>query len=222
MSTKREIDKENMFRKIMPSAGQSVSARVSASPQAAESPLRQPPAAEPTPPTKEPIFTQLPHQEEPAYAQPAPMQTPAPAQQPTPVSAPPPVYEPPVQQQAAPSPSSQPDIAPPSTLPTEMLAEDIAQTGERPKPINLPELLAERYYTRYQRRLNCCTCQHCRDDVFAIALNKVHPRYVASDRLDMRALDNREMITETVTALIRALLMVKRNPHHSEQDLLRQ
>ncbi len=89
-------------------------------------------------------------------------------------------------------------------------------------PVNLVEVLVERYYPRYCSRLDGCGCQRCKDDVYGMALNKVKPHYVRSDQIREEDLANRELITETVTALMQALFAVKRNPHHDENRPMRQ
>jgi len=88
-------------------------------------------------------------------------------------------------------------------------------------PVNLAEILMQRLYPRYRAKFNACPCSRCHDDACAIALNKVRLRYVPSDRIDPAAFQDRALVTETVTALVKALLLVKRKPRHTEEDLLR-
>lgn len=94
--------------------------------------------------------------------------------------------------------------------------------GPPPAPVNLVEALVSKYYLIYRERLDACSCQRCQDDVSGITLNNVVPRYVTSDMMEGMELSRREMVTETVTALIKALFIVKRNPHHEEQPPMRQ
>ncbi len=155
MPGKGEIDKEKLFRKIMPT--------FTADDAAGEGFPAQPDSASPS--------------------QPAP-----PAQDSVPAAAPP-------AQAAAPEPAAPAD-------------------DEAVVPINIPELIIARYYETYVGRFNCCTCAKCRDDACSIALNRVIQRYVPSDRITEEVLTDRDMITETVTALIKALQIVKQNPRH--------
>jgi competence protein ComFB len=91
---------------------------------------------------------------------------------------------------------------------------------DAPYPLNLAEVLVEQLYPRYLERLSGCPCAKCRDDVFGIALNKVRPRYVPSNRLDPAELHERALVTETVTALLKAIFLVKRKPRHDQANAM--
>lgn len=230
MASKRELDKEKMFSKIMPTAAAArkaaqqapVETNVPAQPLAA--PVANPQtvtqadfqpgtgggqlspqeiaalfdAGRPAAPA-EPDTLPLPVGEEPADEAPPPAETPPPQDNTHPAEAPfaadPPEAEPPAPVPAAPEPETEP-----------------------PHPVNLAELLVEQYYPIYQKRLNGCPCERCRDDAMGMALNKIKPHYVPSDMLTAEHLKDRALITETVTALMKALFAVKRNPHHNEND----
>lgn len=90
-----------------------------------------------------------------------------------------------------------------------------------PEPVNLAEILVNRLYPRYLQRLDGCECQRCKDDVCGMALNKIKPRYIASDRLTEEDLNDRPLLSEVVTALVKALFIVKRSPHHDDLPSVR-
>lgn len=253
MAAKRELDKESMFRKIMPSAGETrVSNGNETTPEdvsalqggpelsaqdAAPVPVQpeyavQPPPAPAQEQPQETETQEVPAESALSYAEQA---APAPSQEAQAAVA----YDAPAPPQAAPVATAYDVPAPPQAAPAvtydapaaaeyppqefrEHVSENTEHDGEKPRPINLAEIVAEEYYPRYQQRLNGCPCPRCKDDVLGITLNKVKPRYIASDRLNPLDLKNRALITETVTCLIQAIQVVKKSPHHNEYDLIRQ
>ena len=45
---------------------------------------------------------------------------------------------------------------------------------------NIMENLVEDEFERAKGSLNCCTCEACRNDIIAYALNQLPPKYVAT------------------------------------------
>ena len=66
-----------------------------------------------------------------------------------------------------------------------------------------------------------CTCDRCRTDIIAIALNKLPSRYVNSSGGDimarMHAMDD-QMQANITTAILKAIEMVKKKPHHERGE----
>lgn len=64
-----------------------------------------------------------------------------------------------------------------------------------------------------------CTCDHCRYDVAALALNFLPTRYVVTEKGEMytklRTLEQQFGI-DIITAISRAVLIVKNHPRHDE------
>ena len=65
-------------------------------------------------------------------------------------------------------------------------------------------------------RFNCCKCDKCKKDIAALALNRLKPHYVVmSEQDEDHRKKNEEMYASEVTsALIQAILMVKKEPRH--------
>ena len=65
-------------------------------------------------------------------------------------------------------------------------------------------------------RFNCCKCDKCKKDIAALALNRLKPHYVVmSEQDEDHRRKNEEMYASEVTsALIQAILMVKKEPRH--------
>ncbi len=170
--------------------------------QPAQPPLQQAPAA--------PQQAQPPLQQAPA----APQQAQPPLQQ-----AQPPLQQaqPPLQQAPTPQQPAQPPLQQaPAAAQTPPQDATKPFDGPPPYPINLAEYLVDKNYDRFRQKVEGCTCERCRDDVFAITLNKIQPQYVASNHLEAALQNTRELTTEIVTALMNALFIVKRSPRHEE------
>ena len=236
--SKRELDKESMFRKIMPSA-QPVAENT---PEGIETaPPTQTPAA-PSIEAQQPLAQAAPPQEHPAS--PSPAETaPVPPSPQAPEAAladavavfeqPAYAQEPQAPQQSV-SPqvpaAAVPETAAPQTFvapveavpspPSAITPESLAFI-EEVQPVNLAEKLVEMYYPRYLQRLEGCPCQRCQDDVFGIALNKITPRYIPANQVSLEDLQDKELIRETVTHLIKAIFIVKKNPHHDALTSIR-
>lgn len=80
--------------------------------------------------------------------------------------------------------------------------------------VNLMEAFVEKRLDAALKKFKCCTCDRCRKDVLAIALNKLPPLYVIEDDADIRDLHERERAAQVATALVQAILAVKAHPSH--------
>ena len=63
-----------------------------------------------------------------------------------------------------------------------------------------------------------CTCEHCRMDMAALALNELHPRYIVTERGETYSkADNLEVqrFVDVVAAVAKAVTVVQKNPRHS-------
>lgn len=81
--------------------------------------------------------------------------------------------------------------------------------------INLMEELVLSKLDATLDRFNCCKCDKCKKDI-AAALNRLKPHYVVmSEQDEDHRKKNEEMYASEVTsALIQAILMVKKEPRH--------
>ena len=82
--------------------------------------------------------------------------------------------------------------------------------------INLMEELVLSKLDATLDRFNCCKCDKCKKDIAALALNRLKPHYVVmSEQDEDHRRKNEEMYASEVTsALIQAILMVKKEPRH--------
>lgn len=248
MPSKRELDKQNMFRKIMPTAAaaapkssganltpEEISALLAANAdETSQAPQTQ---TEPVEISSAQITTDASQDKKLSGKDIAAIYAtkhievqnelelenqPAQPQEPYEYNGQPTVYyeEPSVDEYYQPTPPEN-EFAP-SATPQEneyVQQEDAASANsepeEEPYPVNIAELLVKDNYPRYAKRLNACMCDECREEVFGIALNQIRPRYVPSNELQNTNLNERELVTEVVTALMRAIFTVNKNPPHA-------
>lgn len=75
----------------------------------------------------------------------------------------------------------------------------------------LPHILNEETYK------NQCTCEQCINDIKAIALNKLPPKYITSEQGEVLSKVNRFNVQSEIdvkTALIEAIEKVNNSPNH--------
>ncbi len=68
-----------------------------------------------------------------------------------------------------------------------------------------------------------CKCEHCRLDMMAIALNKLPPKYIVTKEGQLYAkidLLNRQYHTDVIIQLLNAIDIVKKTPHHGEDNAI--
>lgn len=82
---------------------------------------------------------------------------------------------------------------------------------------NYMETLVEEAYEECRDSLNCCTCEQCRNDIIACALNRLPPRYVVTQSgmvyMKLNGLQ-RQYHADIVTALAQAAKIVSEKPRH--------
>lgn len=82
---------------------------------------------------------------------------------------------------------------------------------------NIMEPIVEEQFDALKDTLNCCTCEQCRSDIMAFALNHLPPRYVATtaggtiSKADSLRIQH---MTDIRTAIIQAAQIVRDHPRH--------
>lgn len=82
---------------------------------------------------------------------------------------------------------------------------------------NVMEILLEELFDKMKDQLDCCTCEECRSDIIALALNQLPPHYVRTpkgellSKLDQLSSQNS---TDALAALTQAVEKVKASPRH--------
>lgn len=66
------------------------------------------------------------------------------------------------------------------------------------------------------KKMNCCRCDRCKEDIVAIALNNLKPKYVVANKDDIKEKIHQfnKIGSEVTTEVIKAVLKVRKNPRH--------
>lgn len=87
-------------------------------------------------------------------------------------------------------------------------------TQENVATINVMESLVLRHVDEVIQRFNCCSCDRCRCDISAFALNALPPRYVVAQPSRMEQCEQEVSQKMVMNALVHAVLKVRAHPHH--------
>lgn len=82
---------------------------------------------------------------------------------------------------------------------------------------NHMEVIVEALVKQHMPEIDMCQCEHCRLDAMALALNRLQPAYVVSDRGELFASIDATYLQNQVDAeiaVLNALQMVKDSPRH--------
>ncbi|MDR1674165.1 MAG: late competence development ComFB family protein [Oscillospiraceae bacterium] len=80
--------------------------------------------------------------------------------------------------------------------------------------VNIMELAVLDKIDEVFSRFNCCKCERCRNDVMALALNRLQPKYVIAKQETIDAMIEKLAFSEIISALLKAILVVIANPRH--------
>ena len=115
-----------------------------------------------------------------------------------------------------------PDIAPPqaetgdllSALRSRLFARSADYHADSFVTINVMENLVLEHIDAALKRFNACTCDRCRCDVAAYALNRLPPRYVVAGSKTMEAAFTEAEVKQVMDALVTAVLHFRSHPQH--------
>lgn len=82
---------------------------------------------------------------------------------------------------------------------------------------NIMEELVVEEYERALPTLKCCTCENCRADVIAYALNQLPPKYVATRKGEVYSktfILRNQHYADVLSALSKAAKVVADSPRH--------
>lgn len=87
---------------------------------------------------------------------------------------------------------------------------------------NAMESLVEEAYDKLRDKLDCCTCEQCRNDIIAYALNQLPPKYVVTIQGAMYSKANSTMKTQPGADIIAALTaganLVRTRSRHAKAE----
>jgi competence protein ComFB len=86
------------------------------------------------------------------------------------------------------------------------------------KVYNVMEGLVAHALDSVLKNYSCCDCEQCRMDMMAIALNKLPPRYIATDKGEVMTKADQLMALQSqanvITEVTAAIEVVKSHPRH--------
>jgi len=83
---------------------------------------------------------------------------------------------------------------------------------------NIMEELVEEAFENLEGPLDCCTCDECRNDIIAYALNQLPPKYVATragEAYSKTFILRNQHYADIMTALAKGAKLVADHPRHS-------
>lgn len=88
--------------------------------------------------------------------------------------------------------------------------------------VNVMELYVEQKMEEILPTTDCCTCDKCLDDIRAMALNKLPPKYVSTDKgrlfSKLNSLKEQQNGVDINVAVLNAIDFVTNNPRHDEVE----
>lgn len=91
-----------------------------------------------------------------------------------------------------------------------------------PRTHNVMEDVVFQKIDEVLERFNCCKCEVCRQDIIAIALNNLPPKYVAATEQKMTTKIQMTMVkaaSDANAALVKAAIVVRNNPRHEASEI---
>lgn len=65
------------------------------------------------------------------------------------------------------------------------------------------------------KKMNCCRCDRCKEDIVALALNNLKPMYIVASKDEIESKINElDKGLEVTSAVLKAVLSVRKNPRH--------
>ena len=161
-------------------------------------------------------------EEESARQAPAPEAPPIQEAAPAPEA--PPIQEaPPAPEAPAPVQEAAPEPAPVQEAPVQKAAPIQPEGPEEEEPtyMNVMQILVDEKADQYMKMFGICTCDKCREDVRAYALNHLPPKYVVMsehERIPRLTVYENRFASDITAQLVNACKAIMLTPHHSRND----
>ncbi|MBE6836691.1 MAG: hypothetical protein E7509_01650 [Ruminococcus sp.] len=88
------------------------------------------------------------------------------------------------------------------------------EDSKRTVMVNIREKMVLAKLDAAFEKFNCCSCYCCKQDVTAMTLNNLKPKYVIAAIDDIDKIIAKEDFTEITSAIMKAILEVKKHPRH--------
>ena len=88
------------------------------------------------------------------------------------------------------------------------------EDSKRTVMVNIREKMVIEKLDAAFEKFNCCSCYCCKQDVTAMTLNNLKPKYVIAAIDDIDKIIAKEDYSEVTAAIMKAILEVKKHPRH--------
>lgn len=95
--------------------------------------------------------------------------------------------------------------------------EIVFKIGEKNETIlyNVTEKLVLDKLDITLKKMNCCRCDRCKEDIVALALNNLKPMYIVASKDEINnKINELDKGLEVTTAVLKAVLAVRKTPRH--------
>lgn len=87
--------------------------------------------------------------------------------------------------------------------------------------VNVMESYVSEKLDELLKDYDCCKCQHCFEDMMALALNKLKPKYVSTTNGALFSRVGQELLQQNGVdlqiSIINVIESVSKNPHHQKR-----
>lgn len=99
----------------------------------------------------------------------------------------------------------------------------IFRSGGNEMIINVMERIVDEIYEEVLKthEIFFCDCQKCRDDVKAIVLNEIQPKYVSTDKgeaISKAEFQEVQFRIDVLDKIVKAIIKVGNNPQHKKEE----
>ncbi|HHZ02069.1 MAG TPA: late competence development ComFB family protein [Tissierellia bacterium] len=81
---------------------------------------------------------------------------------------------------------------------------------------NITEKILLKKFDGVLKKMSCCRCDRCKQDIVALALNNLKPKYIVANRdeIEKKVDSLKDVGSEVTRELIKAVVTVRKNPRH--------
>lgn len=92
----------------------------------------------------------------------------------------------------------------------------IADSEKETVICNITERLVAYRLDMALKKMQCCRCDRCKQDILCIALNNLKPHYVvcSSDELEERIQKDEQYGLDVTSAILKAIIQIRKTPRH--------
>ncbi len=101
-----------------------------------------------------------------------------------------------------------------SALRSRLFARQSTYTQDSYATLNVMESLVLKHIDDIVKRFNCCSCDRCKCDVAAYALNNLPAKYIVADNKLVTRYEDEIPTRVIMNALVNAVIHVRSNPRH--------